>query len=737
MNSRFYNLLIFPILILATAPAAAKDGAQSDEIGRWKSQSQHVLIQRDDWGIAHIRGRSDADAVFGMVYAEAEDDFNRIEINYLNALGRMAEAEGESAIWTDLRARLFVDDADLKSRYAKSPVWLRRLMQAWADGLNYYLATHPDVTPRVLTRFEPWMALSFTEGSIGGDVERITPEGLADFYGKTHISPPHDDNTLFKEPSGSNGIAIAPSDSANGHALLLINPHTSFYFRAEMKVESDQGLNAYGAATWGQFFIYQGFNTHVGWMHTSSSVDVVDEFAESVHERDGKLFYRYGNHEYPVQSRRISIGYRTAAGKVAQRSFDALFTRHGPIVRAQDGKWISISLMYRPAEALSQSFLRTKAKNLKEFQKASSFNANSSNNTVFADDSGEIALLYPQFIPKRDNRFDFNRPVDGADPATNWRGLESFAETPHVINPKTGWLFNTNDGPYSAAGPDSPEEKNFPKYMDTAGENPRALHALKILQEQRGFTLDGLVAAAYDSYLPAFARMIPTLFRSYDRLDPNDARKARLADPIALLRGWDYRWSADSAATSLAVFWGEDLYRATNHDPNGESQAIYEYQPIYEILAGSATDQQKLDALDGAIARLNRDFGGWKIPWGEINRFQRLDDAVQSHFDDAKPSIPVPFTSAEWGSLAAYGAQPYPSTKKYYGDFGNSFVAVVEFGPKVKARAVMAGGESGDTNSTHFRDQGSRYASGDLRAVYFYEEDLKGHVERHYHPGKP
>jgi acyl-homoserine-lactone acylase len=736
MNFRPYYLTVFLILGLAASPAAAQDGTPVDEIARWQTQAQQVFIQRDDWGIAHIHGKSDADAVFGMVYAEAEDDFNRIEINYLNALGRMAEAEGESAIWTDLRARLFVEDADLKSRYAKSPAWLRTLMQAWADGLNYYLATHPEVKPRALAHFEPWMALSFTEGSIGGDVERITSEGLADFYGKIHILPAHAATALFREPSGSNGIAIAPSDSASGHALLLINPHTSFYFRAEMKVESDQGLNAYGAATWGQFFIYQGFNAHAGWMHTSSSVDVVDEFVENVHERNGKLFYRYGGQELPMQSRRITIAYRTASGAMEHHNFDALFTRHGPIVRTESGKWISISLMYRPVEALSQSFLRTKANNLKEFQKASAFNANSSNNTVFADDAGEIALLYPQFIPKRDNRFDYNRPVDGADPATDWRGLDGFAETPHVIDPKTGWLFNTNDGPYSAAGPDSPKEKDFPKYMDTAGENPRALHALKILQEQRGFTLDGLVAAAYDSYLPAFARMVPTLLQSYDRLDANDPRKSRLAESIALLGGWDYRWSADSTATSLAVFWGEALYRATNHDPNGESQAIYEYQPIYEILAGTATDQQKLDALEAAVARLKRDFGDWKTPWGEINRFQRLDDTVQSHFDDTKPSIPVPFTSAEWGSLAAYGAQPYPNTKKYYGDFGNSFVAAVEFGPKVKARAVMAGGESGDTSSAHFRDQGPRYASGDLRAVYFYPEDLKGHVERRYHPGE-
>ena len=140
-------------------------------------------------------------------------------------------------------------------------------MNAFADGLNFYLSTHPAVKPRVIQRFEPWMALSFTEGSIGGDIERVNLNQLQAFYGKEPerqalIAPEE------PEPTGSNGIAIAPSHTASRHALLLINPHTSFFFRSELQMSSDQGLNAYGAATWGQFFIYQGFNEHAGWMHT-------------------------------------------------------------------------------------------------------------------------------------------------------------------------------------------------------------------------------------------------------------------------------------------------------------------------------------------------------------------------------------------------------------------------------------------------------------------------------------
>ena len=256
-----------------------------------------VVIERDNWGIAHVHGASDADAVYGMIRAQAEDDFNRIETNYLVALGRLAEAEGEKAIWQDLRQRLYIDPATPRQHYAASPAWLRSLMQGWADGLNYYLLTHPNVRPRVIRHFEPWMALAFSEGSIGGDIERISVGQLAAFYGRKQLALKEEDPRAYQEPKGSNGIAIAPSRTKDGHALLLINPHTSFYFRSEAHVTSAQGLNVYGASTWGQFFVYQGFNEKAGWMHTSSTVDNVDQFAERVTKRGDGYTYRYGAEE--------------------------------------------------------------------------------------------------------------------------------------------------------------------------------------------------------------------------------------------------------------------------------------------------------------------------------------------------------------------------------------------------------------------------------------------------------
>jgi acyl-homoserine-lactone acylase len=723
------SLLVLLLLALSCAPVTADRAPVPDHV-RWERQAQRITIVRDDWGIAHVRGRSDADAVFGMVYAQAEDDFNRVETNYINSMGRLAEAEGERALWQDLRMKLFVDPAALKADYAASPAWLRTLMDAWADGLNYYLATHPDVKPRVITRFEPWMALSFTEGSIGGDIERVDLDELAAFYGDGSTRPdPVDVSEPIKEPSGSNGFAIAPSRAVNRHALLLINPHTSFYFRSELQMTSDEGLNAYGAVTWGQIFIYQGFNDRVGWMHTSTGADAVDEYAESVVRKGGRLFYRYGKELRPLVTSRIRVPYRTADGTAA-RELTVYRTHHGPIVRSADGKWIAIRLMQKPIAALSQSYLRTKARDLKSFRNVMELSANSSNNTVYADADGRIAYFHPQFVPRRDDRFDWTRPVDGSDPATEWKGVHGVQDSPHVVDPPNGWVMNTNNWPYSAAGPHSPRRERFPRYMDTAGENPRGIQATRLLGGRTQFTLSSLRDAAFDSHLTAFAALIPLLLGAYDALPAGDPLRTTLGDQIGVLRGWDHRWSASSVPTSLAVYWAQELWQLVVADARESRASVHDY------MATRTTPAQKLAALAAASGRLAADFGTWRTPWGDINRFQRLTADIEQRFDDAAPSIPVPFTSAQWGSLASFGARTYPGTRRMYGTSGNSFVAVVEFGERVKAMAITAGGASGHVDSPHFTDEAVRYASGDLREVYFYPSQLERHTKRTYRPGR-
>jgi acyl-homoserine-lactone acylase len=718
------------VLVLATAIAACTPkGAELLTGSESGKRARNVSIVRDDWGIPHVRAKTDADAVFGLIYAQAEDDFNRIETNYLNAMGRLAEAEGETAIIRDLRMRLFIDAEDLRSKYQQSPAWLKTLMNAWAEGLNHFLAKNPRVVPRVIKQFEPWMALSFSEGSIGGDIERIALPALEAFYGKGPQGDATDAGDVFVlDSGGSNGFAIGPSRSASGHPLLLINPHTSFFFRAEVQVQSEEGLNAYGAVTWGQFFVYQGFNERAGWMHTSSGVDAIDEYTESVVQKSDGFYYRYDDEERKVATKTIAIPYKTAGGS-ATKTFTVYRTHHGPVVRTAKEKWISVRLMEEPVKALMQSYSRTKAKNYREFREVMGLHTNSSNNTVFADAEGNIAYFHANFIPRRDPSFDWSKPVDGSTSATEWKPVLSVEESPHVHNPAVGWIQNTNNWPFSASGPESPRQTDYPRYVETFTENPRGVHAVQVLSEKSDFTLSSLTAAAFDGHLTAFDPLLAALFADEERTPDNDPLKAKVAEQIATLRGWDRRWALTSVPTSLAVFWGEELWRLATAQGDLGSLSTYDY------IATKMTPRQRLEALAAVSDKLQTDFGSWKTPWGEINRFQRLTDDIVHPFDDSGASIPVGFAAGRWGSLASFAARSYNGSKKIYGTSGNSFVAVVEFAEKVRARAITAGGQSGNPSSPHFKDQAIRYANGDLRPVYFYPAELEGHIERQYHPG--
>jgi acyl-homoserine-lactone acylase len=730
----------------------------AEEIASWKERADRVTIIRDDWGIPHIYGKTDADVVFGLLYAQAEDDFNRIEVNFLNSMGRLAEAEGESEIYRDLRMRLFIDPAALQLMYEESPEWLKMLMNGWADGLNYYLASHPEVKARVLTRFEPWMALSFSEGSIGGDIERVSMRDLESFYGEkpgeaiaSHaslkpeqmaaVNPDEleavsgtisDDtfvNGFVSEPSGSNGFAIAPSNTQNGNALLLINPHTSFYFRAEVHMVSEEGLNAYGAVTWGQFFVYQGFNEKTGWMHTSSAADNIDQFLETIVEKSDGMYYLYDGVEKPLIAKKVTILYKNG-GKMSDKSFTVYRSEHGPIVSEVDGKWVAFKIMEEPLKALQQSYLRTKAQNYDQFYASMEFHTNSSNNTVYADADGNIVYFHSNFVPVRNNAIDYSLPVDGSTSETDWKGLHGIQESVLVKNPANGWIQNTNNWPFSVTGANSPKAEDFPRYMNTTGENARGLHAIKVLDGKMDFTIESLREAAYDSYLTAFDELIPRLLRAFDNTPDSDSLKKAVSGQVAALRSWNKRSGVESNATSLAIYWAEDFQsraRAHARDEGVTNAHFMESGDHPEIW---------LEAVLSASQKLEADFGTWDIAWGQINRFQRLTGDIVQPFDDSQPSIPVGFASSTWGSLAAYGQRTFNNTKKLYGTRGNSFVAIVEFGDSLRAIAVTAGGQNGNPENRHFNDQAELYATGKLRPVYFYDTDISKHTERTYHPGE-
>lgn len=723
MLKRTFSVIAFFCLITATYSQA--------DLERWVQRAQNTEIIRDQWGVPHVYGKSDADAVFAMIYAQCEDDFNRVEVNYITAMGRMAEVEGVNQVFADLRMKLYIDEAVVKSEYQNSPQWLKNLMDAWADGINYYLHTHPEINPKLLTKFEPWMALTFSEGSIGGDIETISVNQLKTFYDKDFYSNlVYAERDWEEEPRGSNGFAISPKLSKSGNAMLMINPHTSFYFRPEVHMVSEEGLNAYGAVTWGQFFIYQGFNEFNGWMHTSAKADAIDHFALTVERRKGKYHYKFGKQWRPFTEKIIKVPYKEE-NEILFKEFTAFYSHHGPVIREENGKWVAIALMVEREKALTQSYKRTKTKSHAEFKTNMELKTNSSNSTVYADRDGNIVFYHGNFIPVRDPQFDWRNVVDGSNPATDWKGLHDIEEMIYIENPENGWIQHCNSTPFTSAGSFSPKREDYPPYIAWDLENARGINAVRILSGKKELTLESLISeVAYEPTLMAFDPLIPALEKAYNGLLENDPRKSKLKEPMAVLSAWDMKTGINSVGTSVAVFWGNQLMNMGRE--LDRPWDIY----IFDFLAEQTSDEMKVTALEKAVEKLEEDFGKWNTHWGEINRFQRVTNEIQGKFYDELPSLPVGYNSSLWGSLAAYGSRAYPNTKKWYGNVGNSFVAAVEFGEKVRAKSLLAGGQSGNPFSPHFVDQAEIYSKGEFKDVSFYREDVLDNARRAYRPGE-
>ena len=727
------QVVLAVLIFCCNAPLFAQKIATT-EIARLQRLAQQVSITRDNWGIAHVYGTTDADAVFGMLYAQCEDDFKRVELNYIEKLGRLSEIKGQSVLYNDLEIKLLIDTEDAKADYKKAAPWLKKLLNSYADGINFYLYKHPEIKPALLTHFEPWFPLLWTDGSIGA----ISTAGLSTGELKTFYSGNSDKVAYIEREkdvqTGSNGFAIAPSKTASGNAILYINPHTTFYFRPEIQISSTEGLNAYGAVTWGQFFIYQGFNENCGWMHTSSNVDVADIYAEKIITKNNKLFYEYEKKLLPVIEKKITIKY-LANGKLIPKIFTTYFTNHGPIMAKRDGKWISLKSYNRAMKSLEQSWIRTKSKSFDDYKKAMDIKANTSNNTVYADKEGNIAYWHGNFIPKRDKSLNWSKVMDGTTAATQWKGLHDVAETVHSYNPTNGWLQNCNSTPYTVAGANSPKEEDYPPYMAPDGESFRGLNAVRLLSKGNSYTLDKVIADGYDTKLTAFEYLIPALISNFEKnIKTDDPLYTELIAPITILKNWDYYAKENSVATTLAIEWAYQLDPIIQKVYTDQGELDQVENTIQFLKA--AGEAQLIPQLQQVIAELKLKFGTWEVEWGTINRFQRINGDINLQYNDAAESLPIGFGPALWGSLPAYKSNYQNGSKKRYGNNGNSFVCAVEFGPKVKAKSLLAGGNSGNPKSKHFYDQAEMYQNGQFKDVLFYKEDVLKHAEKTYHPGE-
>jgi penicillin amidase len=713
--SRFVFVFVCISHLIVNGQTSSKMRSVADKSRRL---ARTVTIYRDTYGVPHVFGRTDASTVFGFAYAQAEDNFWRVEENFIHALGRASELYGERTLNEDRLNHALEISRLAQEEYARLDQKMRLVCDAFAAGFNHYLAQHPQVRPRLLTKIEPWYTLAFIRYNYyqnGFARDRI--------FRQSQLQTAEIENDL-KVHTGSNGWVINPSKSATGHAMLFINPHLPFFGPGQVyegHVHSDEGWNFTGYTRFGFPFPYVGHNENGGWVSTDNAADLADVYLETFDDPTRPLAYKYGSGYRLATERTAEIRVKTGTSFETRR-FTMRKTHHGPILGVRDGKMLAIRMAKFEADGwLREWYDMTRAKSLNELRRAMAPLNMLFGNVMYADRQGNTWYLYNGAVPRRDERFDWSKPVDGSDPATEWQGYHTIAELPQLTNPKSGWMQNCNTTPFLLTDVGNPDPRTFPKYMVQEEDNPRGAISREILASKSKFTFDEWRSLAFDtrvlnagSRLPALLVALKTRIES--KANDNSVELIRLREVYGELSRWDHRSANDSVAMTLFSLWHDRISRDRNGSP--------------------VTAERQLAILNEVIDTLAHDFGTWKVAWGELNRLQRIDESKNERFLDGKPSIAVSGVNGNDGAVFTLYAAPADGQKRRYGVAGASYISVVEFGPKVRAFSVHTFGASGNPNNRHFMDQAELYVRKEFKPAWLTLSDIRANLEAAYHPGE-
>lgn len=679
---------------LAVLPARA---------GPAEQMAKSVTIYRDNYGVPHIFGPTDASCVFGYAYASAEDNFWQIEDSYIRSLGRASEVYGERTLDDDRLVRALEIPKLAKDEYDRATPGMKQLDDAFADGLNYFLARNPQVKPRLINHFEPRYIYAFNRYALY----------YLFIFRKSGLQPREISNVM--ESQGSNMWAVMPSKSADGHALLFINPHQPFFGPGqwyEGHVHSDEGWDMSGASFFGSGFPTIGHNEFLGWSHTVNEPDIVDVYEETFDNPNDPLAYRYDGAYRHATEWKETIKVKTDNGLV-DRTFTFRKTHHGPIVAKRNGKPLAVKMAkFEEGGQIDEWYAMSKSRNFEEFKKAMSAVAVPMFNAVYADRDGNIFYVYNGAVPKRSTKFDWSKPVDGSTSETEWQGYHTFNELPQVTNPKSGFVQNCNSSPFTTTVFGNPDASEFPKYMVGEPDNARARISRRILYNKDKFTFDEWAKAGFDTYVIQAETEIPRLVEAWEKQRP-----AKLADAVTELRNWDHVSTVKSVPMTLFLLWHEKQYGTA-------------------VIPAAKPKEDPLQSLDEVLSDLEKNFGTWQVPYGDLNRLERRQSGGEQPFDDAVQSLPVAGGPGDVGIVFNFYARPEKGEKRRYGVAGHSFISVVDFSPQVQARSILVFGENSDPHSKHYFDQSEIYAQEKFKPAWFSLADIKAHAERTYHPGE-
>lgn len=672
--------------------------------------ARDVTIYRDTYGVPHVFGRTDASTVFGFAYAQAEDNFWRLEDNFISAIGRSAEVYGEGRLEGDRVNRALEIPRLAREEYARLDPHTRSICDAFAAGVNYYLRHHPEVKPRLLENVEPWYPLAFIR-------YRYYQQGFANdgAFDGADLQTASIDPRL-KESQGSNGWVIDRSKSATGNAMLFINPHLPFFGSGQVyegHVHSETGWNFTGYTRFGFPLPYVGHNENGGWVSTDNEADLTDVYAETFDDPKRPFAYRYGRGHRNAVEHTAEILVKTDSG-LEKRTYKMIRTHHGPVLAMRDGKKLAVRMAKFESDGwLRQWYLMTRARSVVELKRAMAPLNMLFGNVMYADRQGSIFYLYNGAVPRRDPRFDWQKAVDGSDPATEWKGYHTIDELPQLTNPKTGWMQNCNGSPFLLTSAGNPDPKDFPPYMVQESDNLRSEISRRILAENKKFTFQDWRRAAFDTYVLGADKYLPLVLSAVKKRLETKAEKD-LGEAIEILSRWDRRSTTESIAMTLFVLTVDGVQQ-NRVDPGNEAAVA--------------------EAFAKVLGTLEKDFGTWRVPWGEINRLQRYDESIGGSFSDERPSLGLAGMGGREGGVFTFQSIPQRGLKKRYGVAGGTYISVVEFAPKVRGFSVHVFGASGDSKNKHFMDQAPLYARGEFKPAWLTLEDIKANLERSYMPG--
>jgi acyl-homoserine-lactone acylase len=702
----------YPVLLLLTACVAAAQQPSAEQM------AQQVTIYRDHWGTPHVFGKTDASTIFGFAYAQAEDNFTQMEDDFVFATGRGAEIYGPDLTKEDLLNRTLEIEGHAKDDYTSIDPHMRALCDAFAAGVNFYLARHPDVHPRLLTRIEPWYPLAFIRYNYYQNGFARDPKLGEEPSQTAALRTYHADN-------GSNGWVVAPSRSASGYPLLFIDPHLPYYGPGQVyegHIHSDEGWDFTGYARFGFPFPYIGHNANLGWMSTDNFADMVDGYVEHFDDSVHPLSYRYGKEHKTAIAKTVTIKIKKGDSMVT-REFQTLWTIHGPILTKQNGMPIAARLpMYESHGWMREWYDMTKARNLKELISAVAPHAMLFGNIMSAGTDGHIFYVYNAAIPIRDPKFDWTKPVDGSDPATEWKGYYPVSALPQLTDPKTGWMQNCNTSPFVLTTDGNPDPKNYPPYMVREGiyagsdpQNPRGRASERILSAHAKFTLEEWAQVVFDTRVSTADDLLPKWLPLMKK-DASTGDLQPLGQAVALLESWDHVSRVDAVAMTIFTRWHSAMRNRIE------------------------TTENLTAALQEVLSDLIKTFGDWRVPYGELNRLARSTAKGKPPFgfplfDDDEPSLSLPAVNGNDGAVFTLYTTPGKQNRRRYGVAGDTYVSVIEFGPQPRALSVMTYGESGDPKSPHFNDQAALFVKGQFKPSWFTLDEVKKNAEAAYRPG--